>query len=160
MKSYFFMMNLQRWCHTLQMMRRITIVCMLVMPMAVSAQKQYFLPTGDPSAEEKDRPMIEVYLPESEMANGCAVVLCPGGAMRWLSWESDVVKMASFLNKHGIAAIGLRYHLNHAPMSQGMKKPEMVDVTHPERFSSFYFMQSYSRHTWIAMLGKAIGQHL
>ena len=32
--------------------------------------------------------------------------------MRWLSWESDVIRMASFLNERGIAAIGLRYHLN------------------------------------------------
>ena len=54
--------------------------------------------------------------------------------MRWLSWENDVVKMASFLNEHGIAAIGLRYHLNKAPMPQDMKMPPMVDVTHPEAF--------------------------
>ena len=78
--------------------------------------------------------MIEVYLPKEQMANGCAIVLCPGGAMRWLSWESDVVKMASFLNEQGIAAIGLRYHLNKAQMPQGMKMPPMVDVTHPEAF--------------------------
>ena len=78
--------------------------------------------------------MIEVYLPIQDMANGCAVVLCPGGAMRWLSWESDVVSMASFLNEHGIVAIGLRYHLNKAPMSQGMRLPPTVDVTHPGAF--------------------------
>ena len=42
--------------------------------------------------------------------------------------------MAAFLNEHGIAAIGLRYHLNKAPMPQGMKMPPMVDVTHPEQF--------------------------
>ncbi|MBR5686352.1 MAG: alpha/beta hydrolase fold domain-containing protein [Prevotella sp.] len=58
--------------------------------------------------------------------------------MRWLSWESDVVKMAAFLNEHGIAAIGLRYHLmpktNNVPMPQGMQMPPMVDVTHPDHF--------------------------
>ena len=97
---------------------------------------QYLLPTGDSSMDEKERPLIEVYLPMPEQANGCAVVLCPGGAMRWLSWESDVVKMASFLNEHGIAAIGLRYHLNKGggQMPQGMQMPPMVDVTHPEQF--------------------------
>lgn len=110
------------------------LLTLLFVPMFASAQKQYFLPTGDSSADEKDRPMIEVYLPKQEIANGCAVVLCPGGAMRWLSWESDVIKMAAFLNEHGIAAIGLRYHLNKAPMPQGMKMPPMVDVTHPEQF--------------------------
>ena len=113
---------------------RYWLLCLLLVPLVASAQKQYFLPTVAPSVDEKERPMIEVYLPKQEIANGCAVVLCPGGAMRWLSWESDVIKMASFLNEHGIAAIGLRYHLNKAPMPQGMKMPPMVDVTHPEAF--------------------------
>lgn len=109
---------------------------MFAMPLVALAQKQYSLPTGDASADEKDKPMIEVYLPKEEMANGCAIVLCPGGAMRWLSWESDVVKMASFLNEHGIAAIGLRYHLNKGggQMPQGVQMPPMVDVTHPDAF--------------------------
>ena len=38
------------------------------------------------------------------------------------------------LNEHGIAAIGLRYHLNKEQMPQGMKMPPTVDVTHPEAF--------------------------
>ena len=118
------------------MMKRIVLLCMFVMPLVAFAQKQIFLPTGDASADEKDKPMIEVYLPQKEVANGCAVVLCPGGAMRWLSWESDVVKMASFLNEQGIAAIGLRYHLNKGggQMPQGVQMPPMVDVTHPDAF--------------------------
>ena len=113
-------------------MKRIALLCMLFLPLTAWAQKQLFLPTADPSEDEKERPMIEVYLPQE--ANGCAVVLCPGGAMRWLSWESDVVKMASFLNEHGIAAIGLRYHLSKEKMPQGVKIPPMVDVTHPDVF--------------------------
>ena len=87
-------------------MKTFVLFCLLSVPMTISAQKQYFLPTGDSSMDEKARPLIEVYLPEQEKANCCAVVLCPGGAMRWLSWESDVVKMATFLNERGIAAIG------------------------------------------------------
>lgn len=90
----------------------ITAITVLLVPMMAMAQKQYFLPTGSADMSENDKPMIEVYLPRQDVANGCAVVLCPGGAMRWLSWESDVVKMAQFLNERGIAAIGLRYHLN------------------------------------------------
>lgn len=90
---------------------------MFMMPLMALAQKQYFLPTGDATADEKDRPMIEVYLPQEEVANGCAVVLCPGGAMRWLSWESDVVKMASFLNERGIAA---------TMSADGMERPDFL----------------------------------
>ena len=105
----------------IQRVKKFALLCLLFLPLAALAQKQYFLPTAGPSENENERPMIEVYLPKQEMANGCAVVLCPGGAMRWLSWESDVVKMASFLNEQGIAAIGLRYHLSKEQMPQGMK---------------------------------------
>jgi len=117
-------------------MKHFALFCMLLVSVTLSAQKQYFLPTGDSSMDEKERPLIEVYLPKKELANGCAIVLCPGGAMRWLSWESDVIKMASFLNERGIAAIGLRYHLNKGggQMPQGIQMPPMVDVTHPEQF--------------------------
>ena len=115
-------------------MKQLVLLAMMLMPLTAGAQKQYFLPTGDETMGAQDRPMIEVYLPKEEVANGCAVVLCPGGAMRWLSWESDVVKMAEYLNERGIAAIGLRYHLNKGQMPKGMQMPLMVDVTHPERF--------------------------
>ena len=116
-------------------MKQLVLLAMMLMPLTAGAQKQYFLPTGDETMGTQDRPMIEVYLPKEEVTNGCAVVLCPGGAMRWLSWESDVVKMAEYLNERGIAAIGLRYHLNKGQMPRGMQMPPMVDVTHPERFS-------------------------
>ena len=115
-------------------MKKTVLFFMLLVPVTLSAQTRYFLPTDNAQTEKNARAAIEVYLPKQDVANGCAIVLCPGGAMRWLSWESDVVKMASFLNERGIAAIGLRYHLRKAPMPQGMQMPPMVDVTHPERF--------------------------
>ncbi len=115
-------------------MKIVSLICLLILSFETSAQTQYFLPTIDSLSDDNDRPAIEVYLPNQEKANGCAVVLCPGGAMKWLSWESDVIKMASFLNEHGIAAIGLRYHLNKAPLPKGVKMPPLVDITHPEHF--------------------------
>ena len=116
------------------MMRR-TILTLMMMPLVLTAmaQTRYLLPGGEGMADD-ERPCIEVYLPPQAKANGCAVVLCPGGAMRWLSWDSDVVEMAAFLTERGFAAIGLRYHLNKAPMPQGMKMPPMVDVTKPDHF--------------------------
>lgn len=115
-------------------MKHFVLFCMQLVSTTLSAQTQYLLPTGDSSMDDMERPLIEVYLPKPELANGCAIVLCPGGAMRWLSWESDVVKMAAFLNEHGIAAIGLRYHLNKKEMPRDMKMPPLVDVTHPDNF--------------------------
>ena len=95
------------------------------------AQQTYDLPA---STSDTYKPSIQVFLPSAEKANGCAVILCPGGGMRALSWESDVEQMVTFLNEQGIAAIGLKYHLNTGSFPQGMKMSPMVDVTHLERF--------------------------
>ena len=112
--------------------------------MTASAQMKFMLPNANPQAKDTEHeieqyggrtilgvvnPSVEVYLPEASKANGCAVILCPGGALRALSWTSDVIEMAKLLNDSGFAAIGLKYHLNSAPMPQGIKFPPMVDVT-------------------------------
>jgi acetyl esterase/lipase len=56
-------------------------------------------------------PSMTAYLPEPSTSNGIAVVVCPGGAFRALSWESEGVAVAKWLNKHGIAAFVLKYRL-------------------------------------------------
>jgi hypothetical protein len=61
-------------------------------------------------------PSITIYLPDSKIATGTAVVLCPGGGMRMLGWGNDVIKMAKFLNDKGIVAIGLKYRLYSGDM--------------------------------------------
>ena len=139
-ESQIFYINLQRKkLSTLrQRMKRRFLTATLSALLIISsidifAQQTYNLPTYEQSTNTSSG-TIEVYLPKADKANGCAVVLCPGGGMRALAWDSDVKQMATFLNERGIAAIGLRYHLNKAPMPQGMKMPPMVDVTHPDAF--------------------------
>ena len=61
-------------------MKRLALLCILFLPLATWAQRQYYLPAAGASGEEKDKPMIEVYLPKE--TNGCAVVLCPSGKFR------------------------------------------------------------------------------
>jgi dienelactone hydrolase len=54
-------------------------------------------------------PTLTKYLPPPELANGAAVIIAPGGAMRYLSvpaWEQST---ARWLNDHGIAAFVLHY---------------------------------------------------
>ena len=99
----------------------------------LSAQQSYNLSTYE---QQANAGMIEVYLPAADKANGCAVVLCAGGGMRALSWDSDVRQMAAFLNERGIAAIGLRYHVytQTARPQGGMQMAPMVNVT---KFAQF-----------------------
>lgn len=87
-------------------------------------------------------PTITVYLPDAKLATGAAVILCPGGAMRVLSWNNDVIKMAKWLNSHGIAAIGLKYSLmqnSSIPMPKDSTKPYgapfRVDIADYQKFN-------------------------
>jgi dienelactone hydrolase len=56
-------------------------------------------------------PSMTAYIPEASKSNGIAVVVCPGGAFRALSWEGEGVAVARWLNQHGIAAFVLKYRL-------------------------------------------------
>jgi dienelactone hydrolase len=56
-------------------------------------------------------PSMTAYLPDPSTSKGIAVIVCPGGAFRALSWESEGVATARWLNKNGIAAFVLKYRL-------------------------------------------------
>ena len=43
-------------------MKRIAIFCLLFLPVVAWAQKQYYLPTAGAADDEKEKPMIEVWL--------------------------------------------------------------------------------------------------
>lgn len=131
------------------MVRKILFIICLLTGSVVCAQQMFYLPVGSPVEEDTEkmvrqgpnkiitgvvRPAIEVYLPDAGKSNGCAVILCPGGALRSLVWSTDVEQMARFLNERGIAAIGLKYRLNTTPFPRGAIIPPTVDVTGFERF--------------------------
>src|SRR5271154_262787 len=44
-------------------------------------------------------PSITVYFPPSDMANGTAVLICPGGGHRLLVYKAEGVDPAKYLNK-------------------------------------------------------------
>ncbi len=55
-------------------------------------------------------PTLTVYLPEATKANGAAIILCPGGAMRMLGF-AETERTAEWLNSKGIAAFILKYRV-------------------------------------------------
>src|SRR5262249_47232438 len=71
-------------------------------------------PDGAPGAmgqTEKDKPSLTIYLPPKEKANGCAVVICPGGGYGGLAVDHEGRQVAEWLNGHGVTALVLRYRL-------------------------------------------------
>jgi acetyl esterase/lipase len=56
-------------------------------------------------------PTLTVFLPEKSIANGAAVVICPGGGYSYLVINQEGTDVAKVLNKQGIAAFVLKYRL-------------------------------------------------
>lgn len=56
-------------------------------------------------------PSITVFKPTEGAANGCAIVVAPGGGHRELVYGAEGVEPAKFFNKLGITAIVLKYRL-------------------------------------------------
>ncbi|MEJ5995627.1 alpha/beta hydrolase [Pedobacter sp. Du54] len=56
-------------------------------------------------------PTLSVYLPDPKIANGTAVLICPGGGYSYLVVNLEGRDIALELNKKGIAAFVLKYRL-------------------------------------------------
>jgi acetyl esterase/lipase len=71
-------------------------------------------PEGAPGAHgtaDKDKPTITVHLPAPRIANGCAVVICPGGGYQHLAMSYEGHDVAEWFNTFGVAGFVLKYRL-------------------------------------------------
>lgn len=57
------------------------------------------------------QPTLTVYAPDKALANGTAVIVCPGGGFHTLSINSEGIEVAKWLNSKGITAFVLKYRL-------------------------------------------------
>ena len=67
-------------------------------------------PDGSKTYSNVVDPTLTVYQPDPEKANGTAIILCPGGAMRVLGF-AETERTAEWLNEKGIAAFILKYRV-------------------------------------------------
>lgn len=56
-------------------------------------------------------PTLSVYRPEPADANGCAVIVCPGGGYNMLAWAKEGVEVARWFNSIGVTAFVLKYRV-------------------------------------------------
>jgi acetyl esterase/lipase len=81
-------------------------------------------PGGGSIVQNVVDPTITAYLPDSSMANGAAIIICPGGAFRMLSLEGEGKNVASWLNEKEFAAFVLKYRLLKTGSSKSMAPPK------------------------------------
>jgi acetyl esterase/lipase len=61
--------------------------------------------------EAVQKPTLTIYLPPKEMANGTAVIICPGGGYHILAFVKEGIEIAKKLNEWGVAAFVLKYRI-------------------------------------------------
>lgn len=100
--------------------------CWFLTPSAIAAEWTPLWPDGAPAAKgtaDHDVPALMAFPAAKESANGCAVLICPGGGYGGLAMDHEGHQIAAWLNERGISAWILRYRLGthdyHHPVQQG-----------------------------------------
>lgn len=75
-------------------------------------------------------PLIEVHRPPAALANGTAVIVCPGGGHYILAWDLEGTEVATWLNSLGVTAIVLKYRV---PSRTRETKPWQAAVQDAQR---------------------------
>ena len=78
-------------------------------------------------------PTLTVFTPDASVANGTAVIICPGGAFHALSINSEGFDVASWLVKKGIVCFVLKYRLAHSLTDDPVK--EVMDKSGKKEFN-------------------------
>ena len=118
-----------------------TIICSLILSLSnMRAQEVIQLYDGSaPGSETWDweegmfqdkitgvtRPTLTVYRPENP--NGIGIVVCPGGAFCFLSFDQEGVNLSKCLNEKGITCFILKYRLCHADNIMDLLKEVFVE---------------------------------
>jgi acetyl esterase/lipase len=117
-------------------------------------------PNGAPGAKgdkEGDKPALTVHLPPKETANGCAVVVCPGGGYGGLAIGYEGHDVAKWLNSFGVAGFVLRYR--HHGVGYGHPAP-LQDAQRAIRTVRARAVEWNVDPARIGILGFSAGGHL
>ncbi|MEX0725461.1 MAG: alpha/beta hydrolase [Planctomycetaceae bacterium] len=106
--------------------------------------------------EEQDTPSLTVYAPPADTANGCAVVVFPGGGYGGLALGHEGDEIGKWYNSFGVTAFILKYR--HAP---AYKHP--VPLTDAQRAVRWVRTNAGRHHVdpeRIGVMGFSAGGHL
>ena len=73
-------------------------------------------------------PTLTMYLPDPAKADGTAIIICPGGAYWFLSWENEGTKVAEWLAERGAAAFVLKYRLRDSGATEEEFEKVMEEI--------------------------------
>lgn len=105
--------------------------------------------------EHNYKPMIRVFLPDSAVSNGRAVVVCPGGGYYMLSVKSEGDDWAQIFNDLGYAFVTLHYR-----MPEGNRDVPVADALEAMRLVKEHAPQWGIDPAQVGIMGFSAGGHL
>lgn len=96
-----------------------------------------------------------VYLPDAALANGQAVVICPGGGYWGLAFDHEGVNPARWMNERGIAGIVLKYR-----MPNGNPAIPEADVQRAFEYVREKAAEWHIDSDCVGIMGSSAGGHL
>ena len=137
------------------------LICLFTLPCRAAEPQRFLLwPDGAPEAKgttEDHQPTLDFYKPDTVPANGCAVVICPGGGYGGLAKDHEGIQPARFFNSLGITAYVLHYRLG----GKGYQHPiPLQDAQRALRLARSRAAANGVDPTRIGIMGFSAGGHL
>ncbi len=105
-------------------------------------------------------PTLSVFLPDKEISNGTAIVVCPGGGYSHLAIDKEGFKVAKWFNSLGIAAIVLKYRLPSDSIMKDKTIGPLQDAQEAMRFVRRNAEQWNIDKSKVGVIGFSAGGHL
>lgn len=105
-------------------------------------------------------PDITVFLPSKKNATGHAVIICPGGGYRYLSYDWEGLDVAKFFNSVGIAGIVLKYRLPQSESNVIPHRSPLLDAQRAMRMVRYHAEEWNIDKQKIGIMGFSAGGHL
>lgn len=106
-----------------------------------------------------DRATLTVYPAPRKNANGCAVIICPGGGYNILAWPKEGLEVAEWFNSIGVTAFVLKYRVPRRIQDRIHWEP-MQDIQRSIRFVRYRAEKWNIDPERIGTLGFSAGGHL
>jgi len=106
------------------------------------------------------KPSIEVFSPSKQLANGAAVLICPGGGYGGVAYDYEGTDVAKYLNSRGIAGFVLKYRMPQAESVITSYKAPLQDAQRAIRWIK-YNAEKFNINTGkVGVMGFSAGGHL